>query len=113
RDAIRAGTVTGPRMAVAGAYVTVPGGGGPAPGPPPHTELPLALRFGEAASPEEVRRRVRAILYGGADFIKVIATGAVLALGTRPGAPELSPEELAAAVEEAALQGTFVAAPAH
>ena len=28
RDAIRDGTVTGPRMAVAGAYVTVPGGGG-------------------------------------------------------------------------------------
>jgi imidazolonepropionase-like amidohydrolase len=37
----------------------------------------------------------------------------VLALGTRPGAPELSPEELAAAVEEAALQGTHVAAHAH
>src|SRR4029453_4551109 len=28
RDAIRDGTVLGPRMAVAGAYVTVPGGGG-------------------------------------------------------------------------------------
>jgi len=28
RDAIRDGIVTGPRMAVAGAYVTVPGGGG-------------------------------------------------------------------------------------
>jgi imidazolonepropionase-like amidohydrolase len=56
---------------------------------------------------------VRAILYGGADFIKVIATGAVLALGTRPGAPELSENELRAAVEEAAAQGTHVAAHAH
>src|ERR671913_452604 len=113
RDAIRDGTVTGPRMAVAGAYVTVPGGGGAVTGLAPDIELPLDLRFGEAASPEEVRRRVRAILYGGADFIKVIATGAVLAPGTRPGAPELSEAELAAAVEEAAAQGTHVAAHAH
>jgi hypothetical protein len=90
RDAIRDGTVTGPRMAVAGAYVTVPGGGRSVTGLAHDVELPPDLRFGEASSPEEVRRRVRAILYGAADFIKVIATGAVLAPGTRPGAPELS-----------------------
>ena len=113
RDAIRDGTVAGPRMAVAGAYVTVPGGGGAVTGLAPDIELPRDLRFGEVSSPAEVRQRVRAILQGGADFIKVIATGAVLALGTRPGAPELSPEELAAAVEEAAAHGTFVAAHAH
>ena len=113
RDAIRDGTVVGPRMAVAGAYVTVPGGGGSVTGQAPDVELPRDLRFGEAASPAEVRQRVRAILYGGADFIKVIATGAVLALGTRPGAPELSEEELRAAVREAAAHGTHVAAHAH
>jgi imidazolonepropionase-like amidohydrolase len=113
RDAIRDGTVVGPRMAVAGAYVTVPGGGGAVTGLALDVELPRDLRFGEASSPAEVRQRVRAILYGGADFIKVIATGAVLALGTRPGAPELSPDELAAAVEEAAAHGTYVAAHAH
>jgi imidazolonepropionase-like amidohydrolase len=113
RDAIRVGAVVGPRMAVAGAYVTVPGGGGAITGLAPDIELPRDLRFGEATSPAEVRRRVRAILYGGADFIKVIATGAVLALGTRPGAPELSEEELRAAVEEAAAHGTHVAAHAH
>jgi imidazolonepropionase-like amidohydrolase len=113
RDAIADGTVAGPRMAVAGAYVTVPGGGGAVTGLAPDVELPRDLRFGEAASPAEVRQRVRAILYGRADFIKVIATGAVLAPGTRPGAPELSPDELAAAVEEAAAHGTYVAAHAH
>jgi imidazolonepropionase-like amidohydrolase len=113
RDAINDGTVVGPRMAVAGAYVTVPGGGGAITGLAPDIELPADLRFGEASSPAEVRRRVRAILYGGADFIKVIATGAVLAAGTRPGAPELSEKELAAAVEEAAAHGTHVAAHAH
>src|SRR4029453_2045983 len=109
RDAVRDGTVLGPRMAVAGAYVTVPGGGGAVPRLAHDIELPLALRFGEAASPAEVRRRVRAILYGGADFIKVIATGAVLAPGTRPGAPELSPEELAAPVRGGGLPRTPLA----
>jgi imidazolonepropionase-like amidohydrolase len=113
RDAIDDGTVVGPRMAVAGAYVTVPGGGGAVTGQALDVELPWDLRFGEVTSPAEVRQRVRAILYGGADFIKVIATGAVLALGTRPGAPELSEEELRAAVEEAAAHGTHVAAHAH
>jgi imidazolonepropionase-like amidohydrolase len=113
RDAIDDGTVVGPRMTVAGAYVTVPGGGGAATGLTHDIELPRELRFGEAASPAEVRERVRAILYGGADFIKVIATGAVLTPGTRPGVPELSEEELRAAVKEAATHGTYVAAHAH
>jgi imidazolonepropionase-like amidohydrolase len=113
RDAIRDGTVVGPRMAVAGAYVTVPGGGGAVTGLAPDVTLPRELRFGEATSPAEVRERVRAILYGGADLVKVIATGAVLALGTRPGAPELSEAELRAAVEEAAAHGAHVAAHAH
>jgi imidazolonepropionase-like amidohydrolase len=113
RDAIRDGTVIGPRMAVAGAYVTVPGGGGAVTGLAPDVTVPRELRFGEATSPAEVRERVRAILYGGADLIKVIATGAVLALGTRPGAPELSEAELRAAVGEAAAHGAHVAAHAH
>jgi len=82
RDAIDDGTVVGPRMAVAGAYVTVPGGGGgEITGLAPDVALPADLRFGVAASPGEVRERARAILHGGADFIKVIATGAVLAPG--------------------------------
>src|SRR5215213_6212226 len=59
RDAIRDGTVTGPRMAVAGAYVTVPGGGGSVTGLAPDIELPLDLRFGEAAGPGDPVRRGR------------------------------------------------------
>ena len=49
----------------------------------------------------------------GGDFIKVIATGAVLAPGTNPGAPEYTEEEIRAAVEEASNYGTVVAAHAH
>jgi imidazolonepropionase-like amidohydrolase len=44
RDAIRDGTVLGPRMAVAGAYVTVPGGGGAVTGLAPDVVLPRDLR---------------------------------------------------------------------
>jgi imidazolonepropionase-like amidohydrolase len=113
RDAIRDGTVMGPRMQVAGAYVTVSSGGGEVTGIAHDVTLPAGMRAGVANSAAEVRQRVREILNGGADFIKVIATGAVLTAGTQPGVMELSEEELRAAVEEAAKYGTFVAAHAH
>ena len=68
--------------------------------------VPRDLRFGVADSPDQVRAAVRRILHGGSDFIKVIATGAVLTEGTNPGAPEFSEGEIRAAVEEASLYGT-------
>jgi len=113
RDAIGAGDVVGPRMQCAGPFVTVSSGGGDIPPVAPDVEVPRELRFGMANSVDEVRRVVREILHRGADFIKVIATGAVLTRGTAPGAPEFSEDEIRAAVEEAALYGTFVAAHAH
>jgi imidazolonepropionase-like amidohydrolase len=115
RDAINAGDVAGPRMMCAGAYVTVSGGGGDVTGLSPDVDavVPIDLRFGVANSVDEVRARVRRILGGGADFIKVIATGAVLTEGTTPGAPEFSEDEIRAAVEEAGLSGAHVAAHAH
>ena len=115
RDAIEAGDVLGPRMLCAGAYVTSSGGGGDVTGLAPDVDavVPRDLRFGVANSPDEVRKVVREILHGGADFIKVIATGAVLTEGTVPSAPEFSEAEIRAAVEEAALYETHVAAHAH
>jgi len=113
RDAINDGTVPGPRMMVAGAYVTVSTGGGEVTGQAPDVILPPQFRAGVANSADEVRQRVREILHGGADFIKIIATGAVLTSGTSPGAPEFTEDEMRAAVEEAARYGTFVAAHAH
>jgi len=115
RDAIDAGDVLGPRMLCAGAYVTSSGGGGDVTGLAPDVDavVPRDLRFGVANSPDEVRKVVREILHGGADFIKVIATGAVLTEGTVPSAPEFSEAEIRAAVEEAALYETHVAAHAH
>ena len=115
RDAIEAGDVLGPRMLCAGAYVTSSSGGGDVTGLASDVDavVPRDLRFGVANSPDEVRKVVREILHGGADFIKVIATGAVLTEGTVPSAPEFSETEIRAAVEEAGLYETHVAAHAH
>jgi len=113
RNAINAGQVEGPRMYVAGAYVTAPGGGGEVTGLPDALKVPEEMRRGVASNTDEVRQRVREILAGGADLIKVIATGAVFTSGTTPSKPEFTEEEIHAAVEEAAKAGTFVAAHAH
>lgn len=113
RDAINAGLVPGPRMFVAGAYITISNGGGEITGYKPGTIVPEEFRRGVANSEQEVRDKVNAVLDGGADFIKVIATGAVLTAGTEPGQSEYSEADIRAAVEEAAKRGTYVAAHAH
>jgi imidazolonepropionase-like amidohydrolase len=102
-------------MLCSGAFVTSSSGGGDIPGLAVDVEdrLPRDLRFGVANSVDEVRKVVREILHRGAGLIKVIATGAVMTQGTDPGAPEFSEAEIRAAVEEAALNGAYVAAHAH
>lgn len=115
RDAIDGGWVEGPRMMVAGAYVTCPGGGGDITGLAVDVDdvLPRELRFGVTSGVDQMRSNVRQILRYGADMIKVLATGAVLTSGTNPGAPELTEDEIRAAVATAAENGTHVAAHAH
>lgn len=113
RDAIEAGWVIGPRMMTAGPYLTVTGGGGEITGLPDGELPPEEFRFGVADSAEGVRDRATAILDGGEDFLKIIATGAVLTRGTDPGEAEYTEEEIRAAVEVAGERGTHVAAHAH
>jgi imidazolonepropionase-like amidohydrolase len=115
RDAINAGWLPGPRMRVAGAYVTCSGGGGDITGLAPDVDavVPYELRVGVVNSVDDVRRAVRRVLQGGADLVKLIATGAVMTTGGVPGAPELTEEQIRAAVEEASLSGADVAAHAH
>ncbi|MFC5569841.1 amidohydrolase family protein [Lysobacter yangpyeongensis] len=113
RDAINAGYVPGPRMFVAGAYITVPGGGGEITGLPAGTVVPEEFRRGVSKGEAEVRQKVNDLFAHGADFIKVIATGAVLTDGTEPGESEYSEAEIRAAVEEAGKHHSFVAAHAH
>jgi len=113
RDAIAAGQVEGPRMFVAGGYITIPGGGGAVTGAKAGTVIGPEFRIGEVRGPAQARQRVRAIIEGGADFIKLIATGAVLAMGSEPGALELTPEEMQAACDEAKALGKYCIAHAH
>ena len=111
RDAINAGSIQGPRMFVAGAYITTPGGGGSVAGPKVAT--PPEFRLGEVRNAAEARARARYLLGHGADFIKLIATGAVLTLGGVPGALELTPAEMKAACDEAKRHGSYCIAHAH
>jgi imidazolonepropionase-like amidohydrolase len=113
RNAIERGDVVGPRMFCVGAYLTISGGAGALNGYAPDVVLPPDLRFGIANGPDEVRARVRELASHGVDWIKVLATGAVLNYNSTPGAPEFTPEELAAAVDEARARGLRVVAHAH
>jgi imidazolonepropionase-like amidohydrolase len=113
RDAIAKGIIIGPRMYVAGAYVTISEGAGAMTGLAKDIELPLDLRYGIANGPWEVRRVVRELAHLGADHIKILTTGAVLTHGSNAKSIEFTPEEIKAAVEEAANFGLRVEAHAH
>jgi imidazolonepropionase-like amidohydrolase len=101
RDAIARGDIIGPRMYVAGAYITITGGAGAMTGQAPDIQLPWDLHYGEANSPWEIRQKVRLLAHDGVDHIKVLSTGAVLTHGSNPNSTEFTLEELQAAVEEA------------
>jgi imidazolonepropionase-like amidohydrolase len=113
RDAINRGDIIGPRMFVAGAYVTISGGAGALTGLAPDIQLPWDLHYGEANSPWEVRKVIRQLAHDGVDHIKVLSSGAVLTHGSNPHSQEFTPEELQAAVDEAAHFGLRVEAHAH
>jgi imidazolonepropionase-like amidohydrolase len=111
RDAINKGAVPGPRMQVAGNYVSATGGAGDARQFSIYVDVPIVRNLADGV--DEVRKAVRTNLKQGADFIKILATGAVLSKGISPGAQQYSDEELRVAVEEAGRWGRPVAAHAH
>jgi imidazolonepropionase-like amidohydrolase len=113
RDAINEGLVPGPRMFVAGAYLTHPGGGGELNGVVPNDQLPADMRLGVARGAEAVGARATYLFDNRVDFLKLMATGAVLTTGTEPGVPELSEAEMRAAVDVAKARGRFATAHAH
>jgi imidazolonepropionase-like amidohydrolase len=111
RDAIDQGLVPGPRLQVSGNYVSATGGAGDARQFSIYVDVPIVKNL--ADGPDEVRKAVRTNLKNRADFIKILATGAVLSKGISPGAQQYSDEELKAAVEEASRWGKDVASHAH
>jgi len=99
-EAVAAGDIDGPRVLACGRNVIMTGGHG--------------NWFGrEADGPAEVRKAAREQLKAGADVLKCMATGGVLTEGAVTGAPELTPEELAAFTDAAAPTNTPTAAHAH
>ena len=113
RDAIAKGWIVGPRMFVAGAYVTIPGGGGEVSGLVDTDKIPARMRQGVAKGVAEVTKKTNYILDHQVDWIKMIVTGAVLTDGTDVNASEYSEAEVRAAVDTAAKRGHFVTAHAH
>ena len=111
RKAIDEGLVPGPRLMVAGNYVSATGGAGDARQFSIYVDVPIVQNLADGA--DAIRHVVRTNLKNGADFIKILATGAVLSKGTPPGAQQYSEEEIRVAVEEAARWGRHVAAHAH
>jgi len=113
RDAINRGDIPGPRMFVAGAYVTITGGAGSDSGLAPDITLPWDMHYGEANSPWEVRQVIRKLASNGVDHIKILSSGAVLTHGSNPKSQEFTLEELQAAVDEASHFGLRVESHAH
>ena len=111
RRAIDEEAVPGPRMMVAGNYVSSTGGAGDARQFSIYVDVPLVRNVADGA--DEVTKAVRTNLKNGADFIKILATGAVLSKGIVPGAQQYSDSEIRAAVVEAGRWGKRVASHAH
>jgi imidazolonepropionase-like amidohydrolase len=111
RYAIDKGAMPGPRLMVAGNYVSATGGAGDARQFSVYVDVPIVQNLADGV--DAVRRAVRTNFKQGADFVKILATGAVMSQGIPPGAQQYSDAELAVAVEEATRWGRFVAAHAH
>lgn len=110
RDAINAGDVIGPRILASGPPLGITGG---------HCDSNmLAPEYndrgeGVADGVDAVRAMVRRNVKYGVDVIKYCGTGGVFSKGTRVGAQQYTPEEVAAIVDEAHMHGRKVAVHAH
>jgi imidazolonepropionase-like amidohydrolase len=109
RDLIRAGNVPGPELLVSPGHIR------PKPG------LAFFMVYpqfggdinGELRGPDRIAEATRALIAKGADVIKVGASERAGLVNTDPRKPELTEEEMRAAVTEAARKGLYVAAHAH
>ena len=110
RNAIDAGEIAGPRMAVSGPGLGITGG---------HCDRnALNSSFeersdGVADGPWAVRQQVRTNVKYGADLTKFCATGGVFSKGTKVGQTQYTLEEMEAIVDESHTHGRKVAAHAH
>ena len=113
RDEINQGLTPGPRMQISGYYLTIPGGGGDIDIPNYKGKVPEHIRQGVTRGEDQFRQRAEKAVNGGADLLKMIASGAVLAYGSTPGSPEMNPDEIEAVVNVGQEAGIRVTAHAH
>ena len=111
RRAIDEGVFVGPHICGAAHYISITGGGGDVNyfSPEQHVIADGLVADG----PEEISKAVRREVKYGADWIKLLVTGAFESVGDDPRNVAFSAEELRAAVEEAKRLGVPVAAHAH
>ncbi|HUA49436.1 MAG TPA: amidohydrolase family protein [Solirubrobacteraceae bacterium] len=100
REAVRLGIVEGPRIFSCGRIIsaTAPGG------------AIFGTMYREADGADDMRRAVREQLRRGADFVKLMATGARSVLAEDPEPAQMTAAELEAIVDEAHRMGVRVAA---
>ncbi len=103
RKAVEEGLVVGPRILASGKIICMMTAG---------NEYFKGL-YHEADGVDENRKAAREQLKEGADYLKVMATGAIMNPGGVPGAPHLNVEEIRAVVEEGEKSGKHTAAHAH
>jgi imidazolonepropionase-like amidohydrolase len=103
RRSIQAGEFSGPRMILAGRFISISESGAD------HYKGMYRVADGV----EAVRKAVRQQIRHGADLVKLGVTGAVLVQDGVPGATHFNADEIRVAVEEAAKFGRRVAAHAH
>ena len=110
RDAIDRGDFLGPRILVAPRFITGTGEGAV-------NELAADLEISEMAlvadGPLELRKAVRTEIKYGADWIKSLASGSIIAARDNPWVQTFSAEEIAAMVDEAHRRGKKVALHIH
>lgn len=112
RNAINAGKIPGSRILASGPALSATGGHGDINGMSPYIRFEGNIG-GVADGVDAVRKKVRENIKYGADVIKMLATAGVLSEEESVGAPQYSPEEMKAIVDEAAMWGKKVAAHAH
>ncbi|WP_105254549.1 metal-dependent hydrolase family protein [Pseudoalteromonas sp. T1lg75] len=111
--AVKQGTLVGPRIIAAGEAVTPTGGHGDMHGYRQEILDAFAPRMGVCDGADDCTRAVRELVKGGAEVIKITATGGVLS-NTKAGLnQQLTDAELAAIVKTAHNLGRPVTAHAH
>ncbi|MCZ7661143.1 MAG: amidohydrolase family protein [Xanthobacteraceae bacterium] len=118
RTAVEQGQIPGPRLFIAGQAIG-PTGGHSDPrrrtdfGPRCHCCNAMAFTLAVSDGVSEVRKSVREQMRQGADHVKIMMSGGVASPYDPLDSLQFSPEEVAAAVEEAKAFGRYVCAHAY